>query len=737
MVLGVLSVFIIIIVTLLITARTERLVSEAAQDSTRARHLVKTALADAMDYLDSQLWGLNNKISLPNNQAILVSQGTGAIGDSLHLVSGEVTNYLPRRYLWSNTEPDFNASNKETSVTEWIYISDPDQGNAYIGRYAYLCFDCTGLLDINLIATNPVAGQHRWDGTSIGEIDLSLLPDSTSQGDADNLGLQDNRSLYHRFDTLKEIIFLNDGDDSMTNANERDVINEPELNNLAPYSLCYDNGWWDWGSKSWETNGAFGAPVSVTNWTKTDAENVFKGLGHTAFAKEMALCFMDYIDDDFLPGTNGSGIPNVDIICGEPIPMINEVILSNNYTLTGLTLVEEVNVIVELWYPFVGVTNPNTYSIRLVSGSLKFSPTDLVFSITFPQTGGVTYQPGVDPQFKMLSFDKFPVTAVLASSPSTVSTGLKNYEIQIVENGSGKVVDKIKPDKELRCTQRSPAFPLTVFKGLSVNDPRLNHRPQNEYWEETMSPGLTNSGVTDFNKSRKNSAIKDVEGTSLYVRNGPMRSVAELGYIPTGEIWGSIDLFSSEGRLLLSRFRIAAPPSTPFYTNGLVNPNSLYPEVLTAIFTNTPIQEYPGQNPPTAVFENNQMIDAVVAGMLQVSENVTTGAGSFDSGAAWVTSKAFDYGSDGGELTTLGLNNMQKESIIRNTYELFNPNQNLFTIVLVAQVLNDQGDKGTWEPGIDSVVGEKRAVAVVWRDPFPNETGKREQGLQFFRWLDE
>ena len=84
-------------------------------------------------------------------------------------------------------------------------------------------------------------------------------------------------------------------------------------------------------------------------------------------------------------------------------------------------------------------------------------------------------------------------------------------------------------------------------------------------------------------------------------------------------------------------------------------------------------------------------------------------------------------------------NNMQVEGIIRNSYRLFSPNQNLLTIIVIAQAINDQNVRGVYEPLEDVILGERRAVALVWRDPFPNpdRDGRNEMFVRMFRYLDQ
>ncbi len=68
-----------------------------------------------------------------------------------------------------------------------------------------------------------------------------------------------------------------------------------------------------------------------------------------------------------------------------------------------------------------------------------------------------------------------------------------------------------------------------------------------------------------------------------------------------------------------------------------------------------------------------------------------------------------------------------RESIVANSYRLLSPRQNLFTILIAAQVTGSSG----------GVLAEQRAVAVVWRDPYPDANGRHPALVRFFKWLME
>ena len=145
----------------------------------------------------------------------------------------------------------------------------------------------------------------------------------------------DNKANYSRFGTFPEILFLNDGVPNASGYSEAQALSLTNVNNLMPYSLCYDAGWWDWSAANWKA-GDYGATIDIGAWTnELYARNAFQGVGFTAAqASNMAVCYQDYVDTDSLPGGTNP-VVNPSILCCETIPMINEVILTNELSESG------------------------------------------------------------------------------------------------------------------------------------------------------------------------------------------------------------------------------------------------------------------------------------------------------------------------------------------------------------------------------------------------------------------
>lgn len=114
----------------------------------------------------------------------------------------------------------------------------------------------------------------------------------------------------------------------------------------------------------------------------------------------------------------------------------------------------------------------------------------------------------------------------------------------------------------------------------------------------------------------------------------------------------------------------------------------------------------------------------------------TTAKKPFQSGMDWAG--IVGLMGDNGWLASKGYNRNQRESLLRNTYGLFSVADNLFTVVVVAQTVKEGDDAsriGTWDEG-DQITGERRAVALVWRDPFRvGNNPQNEMMVRSFRSL--
>ena len=776
-VLGFLGIMLLMAVSLSISMRTERLTAESARDDARTKELARTAVVRAMADINGFMVRTNpaTGLSVPVNQQpamihlprelvlfeSVAELGSGTpLGSGVDLISGEMREWLPAKYLSSASE-DYDAEKKANEKAQWIYIKDPAATNI-LGRIGYLVVDCTGLLDANLIndGGNPV----RNNGTSPGEINAKHLPEVQTSGQAANM--EKNRLYYKRFASIPEIIYLNDANDAIDSYNEVYAVDGEAMDNLAPYSLSYDRGWWQWGdtnSRGWQTTFPVGSvlvPLHVDQWTEDQAKLVFDELGFDDDynVQEMAYCFEDYVDEDLIPG--GSTEPNVNVVCGEPIPMINEIAAVSQVESDGVNYTHTVTISVEVWYPFApSVVNSHSYSLTLAAQPfMACIPAGLVPTTPVDALNDRSVTVSASAPYARVDF-RFNVQALVASIPAANRflrwQELGGFTLQINDTTAGQVVDEVvlprspalsvHPPGLIDLTPRNAAWPQRsgTMMGLSCTDPRINHlvnhvSPKGTYnnWERIVPSLLGQNNNANFNVPAEfvGNTPPVKEGTLLYVRNSrDMESVAELGFLPTGWGWTTIDLLSARGATLLSKFRVGDWNTNTSYRAGLINPHSLNTGVWSSVLMDCPLDQYPGEEDPDT-------LDVSFPG--NIAKIITDfnaavgswGTNSFDGFADWAAVPGL--GTDA-PFWAGKYNNMQKEAIVRNTYRLMNPNQNLFTIIVVAQAINDQGVRGVFDSNTDTILGEKRAVALVWRDPFPNKAGRNEMFIRMLRYIDQ
>jgi hypothetical protein len=774
-VLSFLGIILVLAIALTSTMRTERMVSESARDNAAAEIILDGALDSAMQDINSFLrhytnsvgvqfagetpntirpgkrWAIITSIAPPSEPSADVTNVTKEAA----LFSESVHMRLPRQFVFMTNDVDLDGF-EACELAEWVNIRDPVSragANQIIGRYAYAAFDCSGLLDVNLIGEGP-----RREGINISEISVNVVADLTNVPSGASR-LLDNRDLYHRFESLREVMTLNDG----SGTGEAEAILPDELMSFVPYSLTYDNGWWDWDAGVWREPGRLPNGTlreeQIDLWTENDALAVFTELSYPK-PQDMAWCFSDYTDADLIPG--GSAGANTGIACCEPIPMINEIVVTNYVSITpsavtpGFVDVQHFfTILIETWYPYVGFTNANSYRVRLNGFSAQYFPTtpplfDMAPSppLAFPYDGP-SFVPDTNQPFQVFRFDFRSAVSTVASVPPPDQARISpfnNFDVSIIdESTSGSpIVDRVNgagsANFDLRLTVNLRNGQRSASSGTSVNDPRVNHDLAT--WRKVASTtNAPNDTYPEYNISVVSPATNRLlEGPDFYIANKPMNWVSELGFIHQGFPWSTIDLFSQEGIDLLTWFR-DDEWTAKRYTNGLVNPNTIWSNVVVAMFQDAPIDRFPGDDAYSNL--NKEAAGRIAASFVKHStSNAFYIPDQFYSPAAWAWVPALTMVNDP---LFLGLDNNQREAVIRNSYRLFNPNQNLFVLLVIAQSVIDRGDStfgsapdyGRWDPQFDVITGEKRAVALVWRDPFPNENGRHEMFVQQLKILDD
>jgi hypothetical protein len=811
-VLGFLSLMIIMAVAFLTQARIERLVSGMTLDAMRGRQLLRTGMNAAMNDYSTFLWDeslivpslLEDQVftSVPPNPPSRMD-GRTLTDDNISLLTGEVYDWIPRKYL---LDP---VSMQMVSNAQWILIrEDPTDGHSRIlGRYAYVCFDMSGGIDANLIArTEGVAEQDARSFTnrsrrSVRDVPMGKLEETISASEFKRL-----RKGWKGFDSLYSLIKLTDGiyidgqsdfssgDDvaigqypSSIRWNEERIektmtLDSEKVSDLGPFSLsAYRGGRYDRGAATWDK------PVVMND--ATDWVALLNPLDH-----QFALQANSWIQDAIYDYTHDTDVPRrMGYPSPKNIPMFNE--FGVTYTLTeapdpvnglGFSLYNLVVTLdFEFWYPFPSADNEGAGTFSVTAPTVAVgrtpapgAPTQIFIRGIFRGSAGVVFvaSGAATPSSPAMTVDaKWNGGQPYVASPASITYTIPLTEITgaplvsaqplwiqslnvtqpIQMMGSG-VADEIPVDISFAAVpQLLSTMPSQSFT-LEATDPRLNYQTGQWITPTTAKPfpvvmGDMNSWYTDETASRR---LADREGMALYCRNGEMETPAELGFISNGKEFGSIDLCTSEGVELLSNlvgtnvYSQLQTNNWVVYTNGTINPNTRSTNVLASAFIGLSAEEVPHQDPSRIRAWDTDPERSISEGLaVSLAEHILVESDVASLPLAERFENAFQAGSDWARIPAMqvekdlsaSLNNHQRESLIRNTWGLFSPDNGLFTAVVIAQPIKEgPAEVGIWDEEEDRIVGERRAVALIWRDPF--KTGNslhHEMFIRIFRYLND
>ncbi|MEI6971565.1 MAG: hypothetical protein WCL44_08605, partial [bacterium] len=221
-------------------------------------------------------------------------------------------------------------------------------------------------------------------------------------------------------------------------------------------------------------------------------------------------------------------------------------------------------------------------------------------------------------------------------------------------------------------------------------------------------------------------------GLPIFNTNGPMENIGELGYIwrsnlddeqPAGFMWWrTINLMHfDEGAALLDWMTIR-PTNAPEY--GLFNIGSRQTNAVKAPLFNMKVGYVSG--PDTNMYSVKTADIAFLAATIISNGPYINYRSMFttddaDDGGGGPVANAFRRAGTNSNAEARG--DLYGEDVFRKVCELITFRHNLFTVAVAAQVFG--GDGAT-------VVGEKRAVATVYRDAY---TGR--YFIRSFKWLSD
>lgn len=701
MVLGLLAVMVILAVTFAISMRTERLAAGNYADTVRARELVQVGLARALNDLAGNLGptGLYSKIgvvpvgkaypdwNVTNSYTNTDGSGSARWNTNIYLIQRSATNYVPRA-LWTDAA---NADYLSPS-NHWLPVESvappapglPDETNL-MGRVAYLIINCSGLLDANY-----AGGATRIYGTNPNEIAIANLDEIVG---AENSFIT-SRTANVRYETLAQL-------------NAMGGFNYPATN-LFVYSRALP-GYWNTNLNcvGTQVNLSGSAAQLLISERVTAITNAFTNLGFNAYASGVLFSnLIDYVDDDLIPS-------NFEY-CVENVPMINEVVVSNAIVVSAGSVAANrtykviTDVYVETWYPFVKsvVVSFNLNVTNKFSGTAGFQHSDYTDNTAYPAASApLKYLCG--------HFEK-DIPDQLAVNPITLTTKI-DPRIQL--GVFFETADKLKTPIELTTTHDGSTIARdNKAASFECLDPRFNNDPANSSQWRLRAISPSDAQIADVNpwvaEWWSTNLAGDVD-SGMHVADDQLRSVAELGYLVYSpfEPWKTVKLYGSGRHRVLDVFGLSTNTSDVFMTNivyhGLVNCNSNSALDATAVvFAGMPVDQYPGGTHTDLTMDEARTVASTI----------------FSGG---IFTNLSDIGRSLTNFPSSADTELKKEAFFRNACGLLNLRQNMFTIIIEAQVAYSGGN-------IPMNPARQRAVAIVWRDPY---TG--EMFVRHIKWLGD
>ena len=714
-VLGFLSLLLILAISFSITMRMERLTARNYIYVVKAKNVARLGMARTMSDINESMLTPSFKVFPAND--ILISKGSISSTNCTDLLSLAAKYYVPKA-VWS-------VANANAANVEWTNVYD-SVSSELVGRFAYMVVDCSGYADVNYIG-----GVKRGYGINANEIVAAAVTNSTTVGcfselnvtncSPDRLGTNNalirnltidtgttNETPWVRLETLAEFNRLGRKYSETSNMVFRSKA--AFASDLFTFSY-FPTGFLD-ASSGYTVNSQ--VDLSGDDGVLSGNTDIVPELSSIGFEdpQSVFLNLLDYVDSNNLPRS-------VSTFCTEAVPLINEVVVQTSYTTnmydpgTGtnvLSVTNQYQIICELWYPFLSYTNTENFTLAIgakyVGGSSLpsgMTPSNMSDTVSISKNWSPNSYLSVTSMLQRTDPKLvFPTGTVFNFNKTEIQ-----LSVYLTNTLSSQVVDLT---TNLTFDLSIITQPKTLYSvGVAANDPRFNwDGSATSHWVHVDTTNITPDAFNSYSYMT-NEWSDDV--TKFYVKNAPLETVGELGLLcyDTNRPWTTIRLEGADindvTRRVVDRFTVT--PNRP--PKGYINPNTLSSNALSAVFYNTPVEAVPGNLNTNVSLQNAiDLADVIIQNgpYMNLSDICTN---SFAS------------------LTDIATNSYERESIIRNSLGLFSIRQNLFTIILAAQSLDSK----------TNVLAEQRAVALVWRDPYPDSQNHHDMFVRFFKWLDE
>lgn len=700
-VLGVLALLMVLGVAFSVSMRVERTGAANYGTAVSSRLLVGAGLARAVRDINIATTGF-----YPEGDFLVSRSGTAAWNTNgaggINLSRGRARDYVPL---------DFQRMFDETSPrSEWIRLRPVDGMG---GHVSYLVMNVSDLLDVNY-----VGGAVRGGGTNVSEMVLTSFMSSAeverlveAREDLTNSTV----NVYPYFESLAEFRTLQpDLPDDLFVEFSR-YLPDPDREEALYMGTTVD----EIEAREADIKRAIRLELLTdpNERPRPDTLNhIFNSL-------------LDYVDEDSEPRDLEG--PNT-----EAVPMLNEIALVQTPPPRMSDAQFQAGLNVETWYPFTR-PNPNGHRFRVeydYTASVMVTETDAtnVFSVatnvvssSFPSSvsGGNRFRTAP-------TTIRLPISINVTNDPIVAaSISVSNMVVLIHESNTPVDTQTNGVAFHFNMPPRPfvpPWIEINAEPPLSyqVTDPRLNWRQSDwlGYDEDTL--GTTNTPTVDLWDARPRLA----KAYPVHVSDlGILYSPLELGnlMIPgpgtSGQLapWTTFRVFAEDA---LDRHPLpevlSTDPDIGEVKRGLVNINTLYRDYLEPAFNGMP-ELYVG---------NDSVGTNELAAVLDLIGVERAGGGVFTNVTEFLD---LDWR---GDARLAEKPNAELDALAAYSMGLLGTRQQLF-LVVVSATTSEEG-MGVRATAQIRTHARHTALALIWRDPTPNESGRHDCFIRYFRWLD-
>jgi len=747
-VLGMLALLMMMGVAFSVSMRVERRSAGNYSHSVGTKNLIWAGLSRAMERIEDEMSQDGGYMFPPED--IWVSENPGEQKIHVSLGRGEAMDYVPGT-LWDQVF-DTRSEWVNFSVT---WLSGGIRSTNVPGRFAYLILNCSDYIDANYIGDS-----NRLGGASVEELQLvdAASPNNGILSQADLDDFLDARDIDVRYETIQEQAGLSEITNDYFVVYSRFPVgelidpggpNESVSSNLLYIGAAVDGG--NFVSKA-DFNKKMGEMLEADEGIKPSPDRL----------DYLYDAFVDYLDEDCIP-------TDLESPCTESVPMINEVYV-NKPMITRYPLDSTTNyafgalIDIETLYPFLKESEHKFNVEGEVDIEIERSVlnTSVLSNMTFIVKSG--YQTGDISVYKKAGGDpgtadsKSPTIMMRfgADSNSTFKVTLKVSKLVVKGDDPGatcddEIVDSVEGEfvfeyDETGVLPFGAPVPLNDIPSYEAVDPRFNWlvevggdgKPsQASHFKvcqtgNTIDPPATNSYAKwSFDLRAANIGRIERNGDMYVSDRKRLSSVGELGHLVRSQslssFWQTLRLFDQKGGSNIAKrdhiFRYFTVSSNSV-ARGSINLNSKDRDVLKTAFRNMPLN-YPESGNPITDANVNKILDMI---------------------SAYRDTKDFYNVSDlvdlDWEANFPGQSDLAREAMLAYSYGLLGTRQNLFVVIIAASpVTTGMGEYARHEKDV-AALGSKRAIAYVWRDPYPepksdtNDPERHRCFVQFFKWLE-